>query len=525
MSQAVVKRPGKGMMILMGIAAFALTYIITKDVRIPTPFIIIGALLGSIALLTYGFAHPEVVTYALVAYLPFSKELAGDFSGAATALNFTNLLMGYLVLVWMSGRFSVDEPPWLKTPLNLPIYLFMIVGFISICRGTYYGTGYFHQAFTEYKRWMTPIFLFFLVLNTMKDRDTIKNVVMIMIMVTTLVGLMAIYDYIELGSVSSLEKSRIGGICDQPNMLAAFFNYYMFLPFGFFITQANRAKSWLYLIPFAICFRGVMVTFSRGGYLAFALGLYAVAFFRSKMLFIVMLFSIGLLIIFPQALPPGIRYRMAQTFEKQVSYSQTAEQMEASLESSAGTRIAVWRGALKMIGDNPIFGVGYGLFEYKIPYYWEQHKRIDAHNTYLIIAAEMGIPELLIFLWIIGAVFFQTRALYYATSDPFTKSLCLGFIGGIFGLLMSNMFGSRLDSQEVSSYFWILAALVMRLAILEGKQDVIFKMNSKRKLDGSLAAIGIDPHRAAKTIVVPTKRKLDHWVEYDQKANQDFVPH
>ena len=94
----------------------------------------------------------------------------------------------------------------------------------------------------------------------------------------------------------------------------------------------------------------------------------------------------------------------------------------------------------------------------------------DAHNTYLIITAEMGIPALIIFLWVILLIFLNTRSLYLSTKDPFAKAFALGWIGGIFGLLLSNMFGSRLDSQEVSSYLWIIAALIMRLKILDKRE-------------------------------------------------------
>ena len=141
---------------------------------------------------------------------------------------------------------------------------------------------------------------------------------------------------------------------------------------------------------------------------------------------------------------------------------------EQTLEISSRKRIDIWRGAIAMIQDHPYFGVGYGLFSNIIPYYYPGGK-IDAHNTYLIIAAEMGIPALIIFLWIVWIVFRNTLRLYKTTRDPFAKALALGFLGGIFGLLMSNMFGSRLDSQEVSGYFWILAALIVRLSILDGK--------------------------------------------------------
>ena len=480
--EEVLKPEGKGTFILMGLVACFLAYIITKNVTFPPFFLIMAALVGGVSLLARGISRPEIIIYALVAYLPFSKELAGGFGGFALAFNFTNLLMFFIILVWLTGKFSTDEPLWLSTPLNFPILLFMVIGLISVARGSYYASGQWFFSIIEYKRWITPIFMFFLVLNTVKDRQTIKNVAVTMMIVTAVVGLMAIYDYLNVGESSSLERSRIGGIADQPNMLAAFFNYYMFLPFGFFLTNTKRFKYWLLNIPFLIEFRGVMVTFSRGGYMAFALGLYAISFFRSKLLFLAFLLAGFIAYLNPALLPAGIRFRMGQTFEHKASYIDMDTVSEATLDTSARTRVEVWRGAVQMIQEHPIFGIGYGLFEPMIRYYWSGQSNIDAHNTYLIIAAEMGVPALLIFLLIICLVMRQTFLLYKTTADPFSKALALGFLGGLFGLLMSNMFGSRLDSQEVSSYFWILAALIMRLRILDEK-EAAFLLPEPEKLD------------------------------------------
>jgi putative inorganic carbon (hco3(-)) transporter len=450
--------------VLMTLLALTFAYIITKDVQIPRVVIItVGAIIG-IFLLIRSMSRPELVTYALVAYLPFSRELAGDF---AMAFNITNVLMGFIMIVWFSGKYSHEEPLWLRTPLNFPIVLFILIGLLSVIRGSRYDSEYILYGVVNFKRWITPIFMFFLVLNTVKEKQTIQNISIIMMIVTAIVSLMAIYDYHELGSVSSLEKSRIGGICDQPNMLAAFFNYYMFLPFGFFLLNKSKSRYWLLLIPFLLEFRGIMVTFSRGGYIAFAAALYAIAFFRSKFVFITLLFLTWLAVLFPQIIPGGVRYRMGQTIEKP-SYSQ--EWKEESLDASAHTRVEIWKAGLEMVKEHPFFGVGYGLFESYLPLYWSGGAR-DAHNTYLIVAAEMGIPALIVFLWIVWRIFLQTLGLYLTTQDVFSKALALGFLGGLFGLLMSNMFGSRLDSQEVSSYFWILAALIMRLKIIEQKQS------------------------------------------------------
>jgi len=339
-NQSKPKR-SKFAILLMATMALAFSYIITKEVAIPSWIITALALAGGVVIFSIGINRPEVVTYILVAYLPFSKILVGGFGGLAMALNLTNLLMLFIFMVWMTGKFSQDEPLWLSTPLNFPIILFILMGFLSVMRGTYYGVGYAWFAFIEFKRWITPILMFFLILNTVKEKVTIKNVVIIMVVVTTIVGLMAIYDYIEAGD-SSLEKSRIGGIAEHSNSLAAFFNYYMFLPFGFFLMNKSKPKCWLLLIPFLIQFRGVMVTFSRGGYIAFALGLYAITFFRSKALFLLLLFITGFAMINPFFLPAGIRYRMGQTFTKPVSYTEavSAEVFpEEALETSAITRV------------------------------------------------------------------------------------------------------------------------------------------------------------------------------------------
>ncbi len=456
--------------ILTTLVAGFLGYLIIKQVSLPPFFLIFAALTGGIYLLARGMSKPEIITYALVAYLPFSKELAGGFSGLALAFNFTNLLMSFIMIVWFTGKFAEGEPLWINTPLNFPIFLFMFIGLISVVRGSYLASGQWFFTLIEYKRWTTPIFMFFLVLNTVKDRHTIKNVVIIMMIVTTIVGLMAIYDYMDVGANSSLDSSRIGGIADQPNMLAAFFNYYMFLPFGFFLMNANKFKYWLLNLSVLIQFRGIMVTFSRGGYLAFAFALYAICFFKNKFLFMALIVLTWLIYINPVLLPAGIRYRMGQTLENKSTIVDSGGVKEADLDTSAQSRIEVWRGAINMIKESPIFGVGYGLFPEMIKYYWSGGTEIDAHNTYLIIAAEMGIPALLVFLLIVLMTLGQTHSLYKTTQDPFAKALALGFMGGICGLLVSNLFGSRLDSQEVSSYFWILAALVMRLKILDKKE-------------------------------------------------------
>lgn len=488
---AKAKKPGAGAYIIMAMIAFALSVIVIKEIQLPKIVLIMGALVAGALLFFKGMSQPEIVTYVLVAYMPFSKVLVGDFGGFSQALNVTNFLVGFILVVWFSGRYAQGEPKWTSSPLNGLIGLFILMALVALFRGSYYETGYLWKAFIEFKRWVTPVFLFFLVLNTVKERWMIKNIVITMVIVCTLVGLMAIYEYIDIGDAGDLENARVGGISEHSNSLAAFFSYYIFLPLGFFLMNRKKPKYWLLLIPFLLQFRGIMVTFSRGGYLSFAAGLLATTFFRSKGTLLAMVIGVAILFQFPQFLPGGIRYRMEQTIQKKnTSYTAVSEDLEGNLEASSAIRIKIWKAAIEMIKDYPVLGIGYGLFDLMLPHYLPG-VAMDAHNTYLILAAEMGIPTLIVFLLIVFVAGIQALKLYYLTKDPFSKAFALGMLGGIAGLLMSNMFGSRLDSQEVSSYFWILCALLMRLRVLD-KRDAL-----KPKVDPSTPETGEEKPKLA----------------------------
>jgi O-antigen ligase len=209
-----------------------------------------------------------------------------------------------------------------------------------------------------------------------------------------------------------------------------------------------------------------MVTFSRGGYVAFAAAGLTIAFFRNKVLFIAVTLALILAIINPVLLPKGIASRMSSTFRNDQIY---ASSLEEEVDSSAATRIAIWKGSLPMINDHKWFGIGYGVFPYLIPFYAPEVGEITPHNTYILIAAEMGIFALLAFLLVLLVIFRNSYKLYKMTQDKFFKALSLGMLGSLGGVLIANVFGGRLDSEELSSYFWILAALVFRALYIERK--------------------------------------------------------
>jgi O-antigen ligase len=66
--------------------------------------------------------------------------------------------------------------------------------------------------------------------------------------------------------------------------------------------------------------------------------------------------------------------------------------------SAANARLVAWGAAWKMICAHPVLGIGLGNFKPLMASYSRTEESSIAHNTYLEIAAEMGIPGFLVFV-------------------------------------------------------------------------------------------------------------------------------
>lgn len=468
-SQTNQPRSDRRLYILASLLIGIFAVIVIKDISLPLAVMIPLRLAAAAALLYATVSRPVLLLMMVTAYLPFSKILVGQFGAQMVGFNLTNILTFLLAASWILDAQRSRQPLFHKSTLNPVIFFFFMLGLVSVLRAKFlYGGAYDLEYFVIlFKRWATPIFMYVIGLNMVRNKETFKKVLFVMGLLTFVVALMAIRDYLHYGDRGSMEASRIGGVFDQPNMLGAFFVYNMFFFLSFFLYYWRSWRYWLLLIPLLACFRGIMVTFSRGAYLACAFGAFMTAFFRGKVIFFLACVTAIVILLNPVLLPEGIQQRLAATFGGQKVISTDLGEIT---DPSASQRIMIWKGSLEMIKEQPLFGFGYATFPYMIGVYAPGVSGMDAHNTYLITAAEMGMPALLVFLFILFLLIKNSRWIVRHSRDRYFKGFALGVLGGICGLLMANMFGSRLNSEEISAYFWLLSGLTIRAVLLVQEQ-------------------------------------------------------
>jgi O-antigen ligase len=167
--------------------------------------------------------------------------------------------------------------------------------------------------------------------------------------------------------------------------------------------------------------------------------------------------------LFPSLVPSSVRERFDDTTTGTPVYA--GDGTAVTLDHSSAHRLVIWRGAARMIAAQPLQGVGLGRFQRVIGSYTEVPLRKDdphdAHNAYILVAAETGLPSLALLLLLFAAWGVLALRLRFGHRHPVDRSLGLAFLGSLVAVIVSCMLGSRFSDEALIGWFWMLAALVV----------------------------------------------------------------
>ena len=131
----------------------------------------------------------------------------------------------------------------------------------------------------------------------------------------------------------------------------------------------------------------------------------------------------------------------------------------------AEVRREFWRAGLDMIYSHPLAGIGLGNFTGKaISHVAEGFKGI-ACNTFLEVAAELGIPGLLAYCAVLAAAFYSAgrlRAEGNKTGNVLLQYLGQAMQAGLLGFAAAAVF----VSAEYQKPFWIVTSLTATVPTL-----------------------------------------------------------
>jgi probable O-glycosylation ligase (exosortase A-associated) len=194
-----------------------------------------------------------------------------------------------------------------------------------------------------------------------------------------------------------------GGMLEDNNDFAL--AMVMNMPLLWYLGIAERHRRWVWRgTQIAVVLSGVVVllTHSRGGFLAMCAMALWIAWRSGKFVRAALVFGV-LAALFPLLAPQSVLDRLSSIGDAK--------------DASAHARLTAWATALRMIQDNPLFGVGLRNFQTRYPDYsvipiTEGGKTYVSHNSYLQIWAENGSLAFAVYLALLASVFVTCRRIW-----------------------------------------------------------------------------------------------------------------
>jgi len=356
----------------------------------------------------------------------------------------------------------------------VPVIIFCVLSSMSVFRvGIESGGTEFLSQSIRVKRWLTPFVIYFLFVNTARNPQGVKYLVVTLATCVTAIAILTMKESYDIGPGGTWDAIRVRGVLGQANATGAFFVYYTLIFLGFFLCHWRDKRYWLLLIPFLMCGRAMTLANSRGGLIAFTLALLLTLWFRAKSLFVLGVLLVGLGLAFPQYLPETISGRLIYgTFQPLPhsdvispdgeEFTDSEKSILHQMDASSQGRLAIWKAGFQLFLERPWFGHGYGEFPRRVGKYNPNVRMRDPHNTFLGIASEMGIFALMAFVVTLLLILRACHHVYHHARDGFMRSVGLAGVGMVMGVASANFFGSRLDTTELMAYFWILSAIILQ---------------------------------------------------------------
>jgi putative inorganic carbon (HCO3(-)) transporter len=331
--------------------------------------------------------------------------------------------------------------------------------------------------------------LYFLLINVIRTPEMLRYATWVLIAVGAFVSVLSIHqdftsnydsNYLGFAQVTNatfrtgdvtltgeVVQRRLAGSVGEANRFAQVL--LMVVPLGIFrfVGERSRILRWTAGVATGLITLGVVLTFSRGG--AVALGLLVVALAVLRMVrgrhIIAIVLALALVIVaFPQ-------YLLRVTSLAQVGALAGENVSRSEVGGSLLSRATETLAAALVIVDHPLIGVGPGMF----PVYYEEYAEFvgilvkndatrEAHNLYLGLGAEIGVPGLLVFL----IVAFLTARLILAARRrsidrrPELERLVTPFLLAIMTYLVTGMF----LHLSFARFYWVILAVAGAAAVI-----------------------------------------------------------
>lgn len=430
-------------------------------INISLAVIVLAVLTGISMFFISPLTTVKIIAAAIAIVLTVTKPIYGLYI-VILAIPFmtqmNELIIVFVLVICISYLLSLllnKELKFVSTPLNLPIFVFMLVEIFATLHSASIKLSLRNLSVD-----LVSFCLFFVIVNVVNTKKKLNIIIKVFVLITFLLACFGIIQYFVIKPMDVLwaDKSinpelnaRAVGTFSNPNIFAEYLEHMLPVAVALIFTVKKLSKRILHIIISSAIIICLVLTFSRASYLGFAAAIFVL--FVVKFAKYIPLAITAVIVSIPIALKtlPGV------ILDRITSIGSLKD-------SSNAYRVDIWQGTVNMIKDFWITGVGFGYWAYKnafMEYAVRATKPWHSHNLYLEIMAEIGVFGMLAFIWIVVMLFTSVISFSRKTKDRYLSWVSVGLLCSVVSLLVHGVAEHVLYMPISIIMFWMIIALAM----------------------------------------------------------------
>jgi hypothetical protein len=253
--------------------------------------------------------------------------------------------------------------------------------------------------------------------------------------------------------------TRVYGTLGQPNSYAMYLSATVSFVLASLYSRISGLRKALFGVVLCVAVLGIILSLSRGGWLGlvsvFLLVLaFAIHRRRQGLRTASLVGFVSFLVLFSLAL--GQRHLITT-------------RLMSDEKGAAYDRVTLGEGAIAIIQDYPLLGVGLNNYALLMPKYDPVSlanigSPTFVHNVYLLIAAETGLVGFAAFVWLLASMFVQARRLASQAPNDTLWVAGVGVFSAYTALTLHGMVDyAMLSNMPLFRLFWLFAGVVAGL--------------------------------------------------------------
>ena len=477
--------------------------ILTVATAFLSPWKVLAVIVG-VVFIFVSFVKPEYCVLFLAFYFPLEPFLLKFVPDEVYVyVRYFSEGLIYILLLSVGFRLLSRSKKIISTPIDLPLFLFIIVAVASLIINLVEPmTG-----FLGLRQILRFIVLFYVIVYLNLPKGYIKKIILIILAIFVLQGILGIGQAIIGAPADEFllpsERRSIGGVqlttgtiqfwesgqrifatMGRYDQLGTFLCFFMLI-LAAILYESKSVDKKIYWMIFLLGIPALILTYSRASWFGFILGIFliSVIFKRDKKVLIVFLLILSFIVSYLAYSGIVVRYLIdvpRQTVMERFFEAFSYERWRGEYYG-LGRLYFVINTPTVVIKNSPLFGVGPGQYgggaaaalhnttaynKLGLPFgVFGTEGFID--NNWMSLLGETGILGLSLYIWMFVALFIYSMRVFRKSEDSGTRALALGFMGCILAVAFQSFLGTYLEVRTLAFYFWLFAAFIVTLGYRE----------------------------------------------------------